>query len=64
MYIYIYSYKPIKSNCLFVCFWLGISYGFAKPCAIFGDTPGESILFNNLAYILRRAPVFAIPGHG
>jgi hypothetical protein len=42
----------------------GISYGIAKPCVIYGDTPQESILINNLAYLLRRLPVFLIPEKG
>ena len=35
-----------------------------KPCAIFGDTPEESILMNNLAFVLRKIPVFAVPLKG
>ncbi|KRX08136.1 hypothetical protein PPERSA_01681 [Pseudocohnilembus persalinus] len=42
----------------------GISYGFAKPCMIFGDTPQESIVANNCAYLLRKLPIFLIPGQG
>lgn len=42
----------------------GISYGIAKPCVIYGDTPQESILINNLAYLLRRLPIFLIPEKG
>jgi len=28
-------------------------HGVVKPCGIFGDTPNESILCNNIAYLLR-----------
>ena len=42
----------------------GISYGIAKPCVIYGDNPEESILINNLAYLLRKFPVFLIPEKG
>lgn len=40
------------------------SYGVVRPCGIFGDTPGESILMNNAAWVLRRFPVFTIVGDG
>lgn len=39
-------------------------FGIIKPCAIFGETPRESILINNLAYLMRTFPVFAIVGDG
>jgi hypothetical protein len=42
----------------------GISYGIAKPCVIYGETASESILLNNLAYILKRSPTFLIPESG
>ena len=35
-----------------------------KPCTIFGDTPDESIIINNIAYLLRTFPVLAIVGDG
>ena len=35
-----------------------------KPCTIFGDTAEESIVINNLAYLLRTFPVLAIVGDG
>ena len=40
------------------------SYGIVKPCTIFGDTPEESIVINNIAYLLRTFPVMAIVGDG
>lgn len=39
----------------------GLSYAILRPTVIFGD---EDILINNIAYLLRRFPVFAIPGAG
>ena len=38
-----------------------LSYAIVKPALIFG--PGD-ILVNNIAWFLRRAPAFAIPGDG
>lgn len=42
----------------------GLRYGFVKPCAIFGRTSNESIMINNIAYLIRRFPVFPLPGDG
>lgn len=39
----------------------GLSYAILRPTVLFGT---EGILFNNLAYMLRRFPAFAIPGKG
>jgi NADH dehydrogenase len=39
----------------------GLSYAILRPTVLFG--PG-CILFNNIAWFLRRFPVFAIPGDG
>jgi NADH dehydrogenase len=39
----------------------GLSYAILRPAVLFG--PG-CILFNNIAWLLRRFPVFAIPGKG
>jgi uncharacterized protein YbjT (DUF2867 family) len=39
----------------------GISYAILRPTVIFGR---EDILINNIAWLLRHFPVFAIPGHG
>lgn len=38
-----------------------LSYAIVRPAVLFGD---EDILINNIAYLLRRFPVFAIPGSG
>lgn len=39
----------------------GVSYAIVRPALIFGP---EDVLINNIAWILRRFPVFAIPGSG
>ncbi len=39
----------------------GISYAILRPAVIFG---WEDILINNIAWFLRRFPVFGIPGSG
>ena len=39
----------------------GLSYAIVRPTVTFGD---EDILINNIAWLLRRFPVFAILGEG
>jgi NADH dehydrogenase len=39
----------------------GLSYTIVRPTVIFGD---EDILVNNIAWFVRRFPVFGIPGDG
>lgn len=39
----------------------GLGYVIVRPTVIFGR---EDILINNIAWILRRFPVFAVPGDG
>lgn len=39
----------------------GLAYAIVRPTVIFGP---EDILFNNIAWMLRRFPVFGIPGDG
>ena len=39
----------------------GLSYAILRPTLVFGN---EDILVNNIAWLLRRFPVFAIPGQG
>jgi NADH dehydrogenase len=36
----------------------GLSWAILRPTVLFGE---ESILFNNIAWLLRRYPVFAVP---
>ncbi|MHB9146171.1 MAG: Rossmann-fold NAD(P)-binding domain-containing protein [Symbiobacteriia bacterium] len=39
----------------------GLSYAILRPAVIYGP---EDILINNIAWLLRRFPVFAVPGTG
>lgn len=39
----------------------GLSYAIIRPTVLFGR---EDILINNIAWSLRRFPVFLVPGHG
>lgn len=39
----------------------GLSYAILRPTVVFGQ---EDILINNIAWLLRRFPVFGIPGDG
>ena len=39
----------------------GISHAIVRPTLVFG---AEDILINNIAWILRRAPLFLVPGDG
>lgn len=39
----------------------GLSYAIVRPTVLFGD---DDILVNNIAWLLRRLPVFVIPGDG
>jgi NADH dehydrogenase len=40
----------------------GMSYAILRPTVLVGG--GEDILINNIAYLLRRFPIFFIPGDG
>jgi NADH dehydrogenase len=39
----------------------GLSYAILRPTVLFGP---EDILINNIAYLVRRFPFFAVPGSG
>jgi NADH dehydrogenase len=39
----------------------GLGYAILRPTVLVGD---EDILINNIAYLLRRFPLFALPGDG
>ncbi len=39
----------------------GVSYAIVRPAILFG---GDGVLVNNIAWLLRRLPVFAIGGRG
>ncbi len=38
-----------------------LTYAFVRPTVLFGD---EGILINNIAWLLRHLPIFAVPGSG
>lgn len=40
----------------------GLSYAILRPTVLYGG--GEDVLINNIAFFLRRFPVFFIPGDG
>jgi len=40
---------------------VGLSYAVVRPAVLFG---GDGVLLNNIAWLLRRLPVFAIGGRG
>jgi NADH dehydrogenase len=39
----------------------GLGYAILRPTVLVGD---EDILINNIAYLLRRFPIFCLPGDG
>jgi uncharacterized protein YbjT (DUF2867 family) len=39
----------------------GVSYAILRPAILFGN---NGVLVNNIAWLLRRLPVFAVGGHG
>ncbi len=41
----------------------GMSYAILRPTVLFGGK-GEDVLINNIAWILRRFPMFGLPGDG
>jgi uncharacterized protein YbjT (DUF2867 family) len=40
---------------------LGVPYAIARPAILYG---GDGVLLNNIAWLLRRLPVFAVGGRG
>ncbi len=43
----------------------GMPYAILRPTVLFGgQRPGEDVLINNIAWMLRRFPAFALPGDG
>ncbi len=40
---------------------MGLSYAILRPAILFG---GDGVLLNNIAWLLRRLPVFAVGGRG
>jgi uncharacterized protein YbjT (DUF2867 family) len=56
-----YAYFRGKARLEKVLVESGLSYAIIRPTVIYG---AEDILINNIAWLLRRFPVFAIPGSG
>jgi nucleoside-diphosphate-sugar epimerase len=42
----------------------GVSCAILRPAVLFGELPEESILINNIAWMLRRLPVLGVFGKG
>ena len=42
----------------------GIKFGILRSCAVFGQTAEESVLINNIAYLVRKLPMFPLPEEG
>jgi NADH dehydrogenase len=43
----------------------GLSHAILRPTVLFGGSdPAEDVLINNIAWLLRRFPVFGLPGDG
>lgn len=43
---------------------LGVPCSILRPAVLFGEEPGEDILINNMAWVLRNFPVVGVPGDG
>jgi uncharacterized protein YbjT (DUF2867 family) len=56
-----YPYFKGKAQCEKLLAESGISHAILRPAVLFG---GEGILINNIAWALRRLPVFAVFGSG
>jgi uncharacterized protein YbjT (DUF2867 family) len=56
-----YSYFRGKAEVESILGEAGVSYAILRPAILFG---GEGVLINNIAWLLRRLPVFAVGGTG
>lgn len=43
---------------------LDVPHSILRPAVLFGEEPGEDILINNMAWVLRHVPVVGVPGNG
>lgn len=59
-----YPYIAGKARAVAALRATGIDYAVVRPCGIFGESPSESILMNNAAWVLRRTPLFLLAGTG
>jgi uncharacterized protein YbjT (DUF2867 family) len=56
-----YSYFRGKAEVERILAGAGVSYAIVRPAVLFG---GDGVLINNIAWLLRRLPVFAVGGTG
>lgn len=56
-----YPYFRGKAQAEQILTEIGVSYAIARPAILFG---AEGVLVNNLAWLLRHLPVFAVGGRG
>ncbi len=56
-----YSYFRGKADVERILAETGMSYAIVRPAILFG---GDGVLINNIAWLLRRLPVFAVGGTG
>lgn len=56
-----YPYFRAKAEVEAIVAGTGIPAAIIRPAVIFG---GENVLVDNLAYLLRRSPLFLVPGDG
>src|SRR6266516_3234108 len=56
-----YSYFRGKAEVERILAEAGVSYAILRPAILFG---GDGVLINNIAWLLRRLPVFAVGGTG
>jgi uncharacterized protein YbjT (DUF2867 family) len=56
-----YSYFRGKAEVERILGEAGVPYAILRPAILFG---GEGVLINNIAWLLRRLPVFAVGGTG
>lgn len=63
-YTYIRGKALAEDHLRTLCSTSAMNYSIVRPCGIFGDTPGESILINNAAWVMRRTPLFLVAGGG
>jgi uncharacterized protein YbjT (DUF2867 family) len=56
-----YPYFRGKAQVEVILAELGVPYAIARPAILFG---GDDVLVNNIAWLLRHLPVFAIGGRG
>jgi len=56
-----YPYFRGKARVEQILAGLGVPHAIVRPAILFG---GDGVLINNIAYLLRHAPVFAVGGRG